>query len=142
MVSNRDFLSEISSGLATGVLDWASAACLRAWNVSCSSPVGGIHDEGKDARRQTSSDSVKHFGTARPKEDKTAHAARFWRDTRVLHVTARGVRQIAEAAHSNSRISRIACPPGAPSLPLISRKVGISAGNSQIRLTPMPRKSA
>jgi hypothetical protein len=29
-VSNRDFLSEISSGLATGVLDWTSAACLRA----------------------------------------------------------------------------------------------------------------
>ena len=28
---------------------------LRAWNVSCSSPAGGINDEGKDARRR-----VKH----------------------------------------------------------------------------------
>jgi hypothetical protein len=28
---------------------------LRAWNVSCSFPAGGINDEGKDARRR-----VKH----------------------------------------------------------------------------------
>jgi hypothetical protein len=34
------------------IQEWTSAACLRAWNVSRSSPVGGIHGEGKDARRR------------------------------------------------------------------------------------------